>query len=408
MFRENPESMKKMSKTDDKTFENPGHMVLPSIVISRFATMPPGFLVGLLLIDIGDSFGQSVGVTGQISTAASIVGVLSALLISALSLRFSPKSLLVGGLGVLVVSAVGCVFAPSFYILLSIYAMTGMAGSVVGPMTFTLIAEHFPPNQRANAISWIITGMSAANLIGAPLIGYISRFVGWRGSFLWFVTPISMLGLFMAVRFIPSRQRSDSGDHEDKVSIINGFKEVLTNTSAVSCLAGTALITAAYMAMVSYAPSFYREQFQFSTTYATFVIIGSSVFFILGTRICGRFVSLYGRKPLILWSIIGASISIFIYLNVPNIWLSLATRFSGSTFSAIAFTATNALTLEQVPKYRGTVMSLNQATFNLGGFLGTGLGGLVILFSGYEAMGISHGVMMLIAMIILHLFSKES
>jgi predicted MFS family arabinose efflux permease len=53
-------------------------------------------------------------------------------------------------------------------------------------------------------------------------------------------------------------------------------------------------------------------------------------------------------------------------------------------------------------------MSLNQATFNLGGFLGTGLGGLVILFSGYEAMGMSHGVMMLIAMIILHLFSKES
>ena len=396
-----------MSKTDDETYENTGKMILPSIVISRFATMPPGFLVGLLLIDIGDSFEKTVGVTGQISTAASIVGVLSALLISALSLSFNPKSLLVAGLVVLVVSAIGCAFAPSFYILLTIYAMTGMAGSFVGPMAFTLIAKHFPPNQRANAISWVITGMSSANLIGAPLIGYISSFVGWRGSFLWFVMPISMLGLFMSIKFIPSKRRPDSGDHEDKVSIINSFKKVLRNTSAVSCLAGTALITAAYMAMVSYAPSYYREQFQFSTTQATYVIIGSSFFFILGTRICGRLVSLFGRKPLILWFTIGASISIFVYLNVSIIWLSLAARFIGSTFSAIVFTVINALTLEQVPKYRGTVMSLNQATFNLGGVLGTGLGGLIILLLGYDVMGISHGLLMLVAMLILHFFTKE-
>jgi len=107
-------------------------MILPSIVISRFATMPPGFLTGLLLIDIGNSFGQAVGVTGQIRTAASIVGVLSALLISALSLRFRPKTLLVGGLGILVASTIGCALAPSFSVLLPIYALTGMAGSLVG------------------------------------------------------------------------------------------------------------------------------------------------------------------------------------------------------------------------------------------------------------------------------------
>jgi len=133
-----------MSKTNVKTIGNPGKMILPSLVIARFATMPPNFLTGLLLIDIGESFGLSVGVTGQIRTAASIVGVLSALLISALSLRFRPKSLLVGGLVVLVASTVGCALAPSFPVLLVIYALTGMAGSLVGPMAFTLIAEHFP------------------------------------------------------------------------------------------------------------------------------------------------------------------------------------------------------------------------------------------------------------------------
>ena len=185
-------------------------MLLPSLVVSRFATMPPGLVTGLLLIDIGESFGLAVGVTAQVRTAASIVGVLSALLISALSLRFRAKSLLVGGLLLLVASTVGCTWAPDFSVLIVIYALTGMAGSLVGPMAFTLVADHFPFEQRANALSWIIAGMSASNLIGAPIIGYISGFAGWRGSFLWFVLPVSLFGLFLAVRFVDNGQTLES------------------------------------------------------------------------------------------------------------------------------------------------------------------------------------------------------
>jgi predicted MFS family arabinose efflux permease len=52
-------------------------------------------------------------------------------------------------------------------------------------------------------------------------------------------------------------------------------------------------------------------------------------------------------------------------------------------------------------------MSLSQATVSLGGVLGTGLGGLVILLHGYGAMGLSHGAMMPVAMLILYFFDKE-
>jgi predicted MFS family arabinose efflux permease len=397
-----------MSEDEIKTDDPPGRMVLPSLVISRFATMPPGILTSLLLIDIGSSFGQEVWVTGQIRTAASIVGVISALMMSAISLRFKPKALLLAGLCLLAASTVGCILAPSFSILLLVYALTGMADSMVGPMAFTLVADHFPSEQRANALSWIIAGMSGAHLIGAPIIGYISGFVGWRGSLLWYVLPISILGLFLAIRFIPSVNRLDQGVNRSKVNIIEGFKGVLTNVSAVSCLTGITLIAASYMAMVSYAPSYFREQFYLSTAHASLLMIGSSVFFIFGTRISGRLISRFGRKPMMLWPAALAAILIYAYLNIPNMWFSMAARFLGSTFSAIVFTTPNALTLEQVPRFRGTLMSLSQVSFSLGGVLGTGLGGLVVLISGYGAMGASHGVIMIVAMLILHFYAKES
>ena len=110
---------------------------------------------------------------------------------------------------------------------------------------------------------------------------------------------------------------------------------------------------------------------------------------------------------MMLWPTLLAAASIFAYLNTQNVGLSLAARFLGSTFSAVVFTAANSLTLEQVPSFRGTVMSLSQASFSLGGVLGSGLGGLVVLLSGYGAMGLSHGAMMLAAMLILYFLAKE-
>jgi MFS family permease len=89
-----------------------------------------------------------------------------------------------------------------------------------------------------------------------------------------------------------------------------------------------------------------------------------------------------------------------------NVWLFLAARFIGSTFSAIVFTTSNALTLEQVQKYRWTVMSLSQASFSLC-ILGTGLGGFVVLLSGYGGMGFPHGAMVIMALLILQFFAKE-
>jgi len=385
---------------------NPGRLVLPSLVLSRFATMPPTILTGLLLIDIGQTFGLTVGVAGQIRTAAAITGVATALLLGALSVRYKARTLLISGLALLVIFVAGCTFAPSFETLMILFSMTGLAGAVVGPMGFTIVADNFPPEDRANAIGWIIAGMSASNLIGAPIIGYISGFVGWRGAFLFFVLPVSVAGLLFSLKYLP-RAPPNPRVAEARVSLMEGFRGVLSNTSAIACLTGTALTLAAYQAMVLYAPSFYRERFLLSTRAASLMVIGSSIFFIAGTRLSSRLITRFGKKPLITFPTLMAGMFIMIYSNLPNLWMSVAARFLGSIFTGVMATAMSALTLEQVPRFRGTVMSLNQAAYNLGGALGAGVGGLVILSSGYGGLGFSHGVMMLAAMALFHFLAVD-
>jgi len=56
----------------------PSKLFLPSLTMSYFVTMAPFLLIGLLLIDIGESFDRPVGVIGLIETAASLIGAIVA------------------------------------------------------------------------------------------------------------------------------------------------------------------------------------------------------------------------------------------------------------------------------------------------------------------------------------------
>ena len=71
------------------------------------------------------------------------------------------------------------------------------------------------------------------------------------------------------------------------------------------------------------------------------------------------------------------------------------------------FTAFSSLTLEQVPRFRGTMMSITLAAMNTGGTLGAGVGGLALILYDYEFMGVSLGGMGLVGAAIFHLLVKD-
>ena len=50
-------------------------LILLSLVVPTSVVWIPSLLPGLLLIDIGETFGQPVGVVGQLFTVTRIVGV---------------------------------------------------------------------------------------------------------------------------------------------------------------------------------------------------------------------------------------------------------------------------------------------------------------------------------------------
>jgi len=385
---------------------SPGKLVLPSLIFSGFAIQPPGILTGLLLIDIGATFGCSVGVIGQIRTVSSIVAVVSALLMGVLSVRFRHRSLLLMGLLSVSISAVACCFSSDFNMILVSYSISGLGMAMVAPMTYTLVAEYFPLEKRATAIGWIIAGMALSYFVGAPVIAIIEGLGGWRLAFLGFVLPVSVFSLLLAAKGVPpipsSKQRTVS-----RRDYMEGFKGVFSNRSADACLIGTALSMAAWQAILLYSSSFRRQRFLISTGFASILMLIAAFVYTLGTIGSGRVARKVGMKTLTFSTAFLAGIFVITYTSPANLWLSVALSFLGCLFSGMLATASTSLTLEQVPKFRGTMMSMNSAVNNTGSALGAGIGGAALLLFNYEGMAVSLGAMGIAAAIVFQLLAKD-
>ncbi len=386
---------------------SPGRLLVPSLVLSRgFVTQPPPIITSLLLIEIGLAFGYPVGVVGQIQTFSFIVSVIFALLMGILSVRFKHRSLLLMGLVFYIVSAVGCFLAPTFTVMLLAFSLSGAGYAIVTPMSSALVGKHLPIEKRSKVISWMTAGTASLYLVGFQVVDYIAGFGGWRMSFLGFMLPISLLSLTVAVIGIPSASTKPKptiggGD------FFEGFKKVLSDKSAIACLVGTTLGYAMWQASMTYFASFLRQGFSIPTGTVTVIYSGIGMVYIVSSLLSGYLTNKFGRKNITVISTLLMGIFTFVYLNSDILSLSVASRYLVSVFGGMWTVASDSLALEQVQEFRGTMMSTKTATSRLGSVLGAGLGGLALLLFGYGGLGISFGVVGVVAAVIYHFLAVD-
>ncbi|UCH57075.1 MAG: MFS transporter [Candidatus Bathyarchaeota archaeon] len=397
-----------MNSNSGSTSEHspPRRLVLPTLAFSRFVVGTPGILFGLLLIEIGLTFGSPVGVTGQIRTASSIMAVVSALAMGVLSVRFDHKTLLMVGLGVCLISALGCSLALSFGMMLLFYALTGMGMAMVMPMGSTLVAEYFPLERRTGAIGWLVAGGASSYLVGAQVIAFIAGIGGWRLAFLGFVLPSIIIGLFLVRIFLP-RRKTNPGAAMGRGGYLEGLRVVASERAAAACLAGTALRSASFQVVLLYATSLVREKFLVSRGSASMYMTSAALCYILGSLLSGSLVERVGRKTTTVIALLLASVFTMALTLSNNLLLALATDFISALFFGMATSAGQSLNLEQVPRFRGPMMSMNSATMNIGAALGAGFGGFVILMYGYEPLGVALGVLGIIAALVIQFLAVD-
>lgn len=377
-----------------------------SLFITGFATSTRLIISSLLLIEIGITFGTPVGLTGQIVTAASIVAIIAALIMGILIMRYTSRPLLLSGILFFSISAVGCFLAPDFTTMLLCYSMAGIGDAMVFPMLGTIIGETLPSEERSKALGLINAGQPISFVIGSPIVAYIASKQGWRMSFLFYMLPIVTISFLITYFGIP-KTRSKKEDNTASGNL-SGYKGVISNKSALSCLLGATIFQASMFTSWTYVISYLRQSFMISQSWTTILISLMAVCAAIGSLTVGRIVSKYDKKLATTFLSLLLGLSVIILYNSGNLWVSLAVIFPWAYVAGAGYVSGDALTLDQVPQYRGTLMSLNMVARSIGITLGGILGGSLLILFDYNIFGIIMGVIGILAATNYHLFTTES
>lgn len=392
-------------ETSSQAEDSGTRLVLPSLGLSRLVLQLPRMLTGLLLIDIAYTFRTSVGVMGQIRTASSIVAVVVALLMAGLSVRFKHKHLLMAGLAFIVVSALGCGLAPNYTAILVLFSLSGVGMAMITPMSSALVGEYLPLDQRASTMGWMVGASAAAYLVGAPVFAYISGIGGWRWAFLSFVLPMSILSLLFANYGLPP-PRSDAR-MGGTGSVTAAFRAVFTNASAIACLVGNLIILSTWSTHLSYSSSLLRQRFLVTTGFASLSTIAGATCYIVGSVISGRLVNRFGRKSITVAMTVPAGLLLYGVYNFDNLIHVLLSSWVGALLNGMLYSATLNLSLEQIPRFRGTMMSIVSATGSLGSAIGTAFGGWILVTYRYNQLGWFMGAFNVVAVLIYYFITKD-
>jgi MFS family permease len=134
---------------------------------------------------------------------------------------------------------------------------------------------------------------------------------------------------------------------------------------------------------------------------------------IVGSLVGGRLVNKFGKKSLAVAATLVAGVLGIAVWFAPNLWTALALSFLSVVVSSIGGVAFTCLVLDQVPKSRGTMMSLNHVFGDVGNTIQPAVGGaLLVLFASdllfsYQAVGLVFAAMTFATATIIYFLIKD-
>ena len=174
---------------------------------------------------------------------------------------------------------------------------------------------------------------------------------------------------------------------------MNGFRAIFSNKSAVACLLANILVSVSWQGVYFFVISFIKERYSVATGFAALIYSIMSAGYTVGSMVSGKYVNRLGRKPATIFGVIALSLCTIVAMNPPSYLICIVVSVLGPFVGAFRAVGGNSLMLEQVPEYRGAVMSMNQAANWLGTAIGTGFGSVFLVAYGWGVFGLTLGVL---------------
>lgn len=144
----------------------------------------------------------AVAHTGWTITAYALGVVAGAPTITALTARVARKRLVLGLLILFVAATVASALAPTFPLVLAARFVAGLPHGAYFGAAGILAATLIGPGSQARGFAAVLSGLTAANIFGVPLITGLGQATSWRVAYLA-IAAVFLFTLFAVLAIVP-------------------------------------------------------------------------------------------------------------------------------------------------------------------------------------------------------------
>jgi len=339
-------------------------------------------VLAILLPLIKAEFHLSDTALGLLSgTSFAVIYATLGVPVALLADRMNRRNIIAASLAIFSLMTVLCNFATSFVQLLFARFGTGIGEAGTGPSINSIIADLYPPKQRATALAVYSAGLNVGLLLAFFGGGLIAQYYGWRAAFLAAGVPgLALVGLFLLTVEEPKRGHSDGlVDQTAAPGLLTTAKFLWSQRSFRFIALGTSMSAFGGYAGIAFVPSFLARSHGMTPAQIGFLLaVTTGIFGFIGTAMAGVIADRLGKADLgrtmlvpVYATFAGLPFAPIFYLSPSLTWTIVALcipSLLGASYLGPAYSATQGL----VPlRMRATAAAILLFVLNM---IGLGLG----------------------------------
>ncbi|ARV18393.1 Inner membrane transport protein YdhP [Curvibacter sp. AEP1-3] len=354
-------------------------LVILALACGGFGIGTGEFAIMGLLPDVAATFQVSTPQAGYVISAYALGVVVGAPLIAIAGAKASRRSLLLILMSVFTVGNLASALAPDFLSFTVLRFLTGLPHGAYFGVSALVAASLVPVQMRAQAVGYVMMGLTVATLLGTPVMAFFGQSLNWRVLFLS-VGAIGALTVTLIWLYLPRDKPTEGAGVMRELVAFTHPQVLLTLTLAATGFGGM-------FSIFSYIAGTATEVAHMPAGMIPVIMalfgVGMNVGNVVGSKLAD--IALMGTIGVML--VFNIVVMSLFSLTAGSPWmLCTCTFLIGCTFAAGPAIQTRLMDVAADGQTLAAA-SLHSA-FNVANALGAWLGGLVIAFGyGYAATG---------------------
>lgn len=363
------------------------HHLLLAVCPPTFTVMVSALALSPFLAVLAVDLHTNVSLLGQVPAVMNGLAAALGLVVGPLADRFGQRRILLAGTLAVVVGGLIIAGTPAVGGLFLAAVFGAASRAVVVSLSYAVLSSRLSGDVARQALSWVVTTMGIAVLLGPPIMTTLGTWLGWRGAFVA-LAGAGGLTAWLLVRMLDGD--GPSATQVDLRGVLASYAPVVRRRAVLGLYGGGLLRNTVAWSIGIYMGAYLVERRAFSLQEVGLAFGVAGVGQVAGGYVFGGHTGGIPLRSLLagLYLLEGALLAAFLIFPLDRWW---AMAILGLAFSLNAGGDVLETTLIARDTHGGqaTTMALYGTAKSVGTALAGTLGGLLILFGGYASLGLA-------------------